>query len=126
MWLVAVSLSGTVPVLHSGWEHTTSPGRISSNGPSSRCTASGGVNERLPKRMDIPRVARARLEGDERQLQRRVQAVDAEGAGEVLGRPFSRRLRTCANDVHAASIPWKPGEGRPSREANLATALPDN
>jgi hypothetical protein len=59
----------------------------------------------LPERVGVPGRARAGLEGDgvprrARRCVRAEQRVDADGAGEPLGRPLRGRLRTASPDLH--------------------------
>ena len=99
-----------------GGNHTTSPGRISSTGPPSRCTQPQPVShdQRLAERVRVPGRARAGLEGDERAgntggLRRAEQRIDADRAGEPIGGTFAGRLRTAAFDFHDGT-PFRRGE----------------
>ena len=107
MCVIAVVGAAPCQCFSPGGNQTTSPGRISSTGPPSRCTRPqpGGDDQRLPERVRVPRRARARLERDARarharRVWRLEQRVDADRAGEPVRRSFARRLRTDSLDFH--------------------------
>ena len=93
MWVMAVVGDAPCQCFSPGSNQTTSPGRISSIGPPSRC-AQPQPNVTIsvwPSGMRVPRRARARLEGDgvagrARRRAYREQRVDPHGAGEPVGR----------------------------------------
>ena len=96
MWVMAVVGEAPCQCFSPGANQTTSPGRISSTGPPSRCAQPqpGGDDQRLAERMGVPGRARARLEGDRgpctRSGARRVeQRVDAHRAGEPVARALA-------------------------------------
>src|SRR5438874_10404636 len=67
------------------------------------------ANERLAKRMRVPIAARAGLEGYVRAARARwrgrlEELVDAHRAGEILRRPFGRRLRSVLPELHVRSF----------------------
>ena len=98
---------GAVPVLFAGGNQTTSPGRISSMGPPQRCTRpqpavtirvwpSGWVCQavRAPgSKVTLAPATRAGGGGLK-------SGIDADGAGEPVGRAFGGGLRAAAFDFH--------------------------
>ena len=97
MWVMAVVGDAPCQCFSPGGNQTTSPGRISSIGPPHRCSqaAAGGDDQRLAERMGMPGGAGTGLEGDRvaggaGRLRTGEQRVDADGAGEPVGRALSR------------------------------------
>src|SRR5690348_11289638 len=87
-----------------------------------RPAAAGRDDEYLAQRMRVPGRARARLEGDARAggtcgRGSGEQRVDADRAGEPLGRPLHRRPGTIALDLHGWTAP---GNGPPASVGTLA------
>ena len=107
IWVIAVVAAAPCQCFSPGGNQTTSPGRISSFGsaPALRPAETGGDDQRLAKRMGVPRGAGAGLEGDAgaeaaRRFGRLKQRVDANGAGEVFGRSFSGGPGAVSFDFH--------------------------
>ena len=107
IWVMAVVGAAPCQCFSPGANETTSPGRISSIGPPSRCdpAAARGDDQGLAERMGVPGRARAGLEGDAsaghaRRVGRAEQRIDPHRAGEPVGRPLAGRLRTASLDLH--------------------------
>jgi hypothetical protein len=107
MWLIAVLGEGAVPVpLARARSAPRRRGRISSTGPPSRCTQpSLRHDQRLPERVRVPGRARPGLEGDEvaghtRGRLGREERIEADAAGEPLGRAGGRGKGASVLDLH--------------------------
>ena len=105
MCVIAVVGAAPCQCFSPGGNQTTSPGRISSIGPPSlRPAEPGGDDQGLAERMGVPGGARARLERDAGATRAPVRApeqrVDADRAGELVGRALAGRLRAASFDLH--------------------------
>ena len=107
MWVIAVVGAAPCQCFSPGANQTTSPGRISSIGPPSRCTRpqpavtirvwpSGWVCQAVRAPGSNVTLAPATRAGSGAAEQR----VDADGAGEPIGRALAGGLRAAALDVH--------------------------
>ena len=81
-------------------------------------------DQRLTKRMRVPRAARARLErdmsaGDARRIARLEQRVDAHWASEVIRRSLGGRPRAASCDLHLFHSLLESGHSTPARRQRL-------
>ena len=111
MWVTAVVGVAPCQCFSPGANQTTSPGRISSTGAAFalRPAAAGGDDEGLAEWMGVPGGAGAGLEGDAGALDeggvgRLKERVDADGAGEPVGRAFGGGLRAGSFDFHVGCL----------------------
>src|SRR6185436_10048794 len=96
-----------VPVFFAGSkpDHIPRMNLLDRAGPALRAPAAGGHNQRLTERVRVPRRARAGFESDARATHARgvspiEQWIDANRAGEPVGRSLAGRLRSASFDVH--------------------------
>ena len=114
MWVMAVVGAAPCQCFSPGAKTTTSPGRISSIGPPSRCARPqpGSDDEDLTKRVRMPGGARAGLERDRiaggpRGSGHWKQRVDADHAGEIFRWSLGRCARTRSLDLHPLLLMWR-------------------
>src|SRR5215204_3281852 len=110
---------GAVPVLLAGCrpDHVAWADLLDRTAPALHPAATRRDDQRLAERMGVPIAARARLESDggsrcTRRLARLEQWVDADRAGEPVGRSAVGRLHAVAFDLHGSFPPGQRGSSR--------------
>ena len=111
MWVMAVS--GAAPC--QCFSHRLEPDDVAGvdvlDRPAQTLDAAeaGGDDQHLPQGMGVPGGTSARLEGDgvagrPGRRDDRIERIDADGAGEPVGRAFHRRTRAGAGDLHGCFL----------------------